>query len=392
MDKFSKRVDNIKPSAIRELAKLIQDPEIISFAGGVPAPELFPIEEMSSISSSIIRNAGRKALQYSSTEGVLELRKCIADRMRKFNVSCTAENILITSGSQQGLEFSGKLFIDDEDVIICENPSYVGALNAFSSYNPTFVSVPMDENGMIIEKLEEILKQYPDAKFIYTIPNYQNPTGVSLSTERKKKLIKISNKYNIPIIEDNPYLELQFDEKESFPIKSYDDNDQVIYLGSFSKTFCPGLRIGWIIASTDIVRKYTLIKQGADLHVNTLAQMEVAEFIKNYDYNSHIKKIKATYKNRRDIMIESINKYFPSNIKYTKPDGGMFIWVELPMGINTEIIFRKALDKKVAFVPGEPFFSKKGTKNCFRLNYATMQEKLIIKGVKRLGQVLKEAL
>lgn len=387
---FSKRVNNIKPSAIRELAKLIQDPEIISFAGGMPAPELFPIEEMRKISSSIINQKGRKALQYSSTEGVYDLRKNIADRIKKFNVNCLPDNILITSGSQQGLEFTGKLFIDEGDEIICESPSYIGALNAFRCYNPKFVEVPMDNKGMIMDELEKILKTHPKVKFIYTIPNYQNPTGVSMSDERKKRLIELSLKYNIPVIEDNPYIELKFDEKDNFPIKSYDKEDNVIYLGSFSKTFCPGLRVGWILASEEIIRKYTLIKQGVDLHVNTLAQMEILEFISNYDYDGHISKIRSVYKKRRDVMLKTIEDEFPKEVVFTRPEGGMFIWVELPKYMDATDIFKKALEKKVAFVPGEPFYSNGGTKNCFRLNYATMSENRIIEGIKRIGQVLRE--
>lgn len=389
--KFSNRINNIKPSPIREMAKLIQDPEIISFAGGMPAPELFPIDELSEISQYIIKQNGKKALQYSSTEGLYELRKIISDRMNIFNIVCSPENVLITNGSQQGLEFTGKLFIDDGDIVICENPSYIGALNAFRVYNPKFVGVPVDNNGMIIDELEKILRKHSNIKYIYTVPSFQNPTGVSMSEDRKRRLVELSCEYGVPIVEDNPYLELNYREEIEFPVKSYDKDENIIYLGSFSKTFCPGLRVGWIIAAEDIIKKYSLIKQGVDLHVNTFAQYQIAEFIKKFDYNGHVEKIKNVYKRRRDTMLNSIAKEFPEKIKYTIPDGGMFIWVELPVNIDANTIFKKALNKKVAFVPGDAFFAEDSVKNCFRLNYATMSEERIEEGIRRLGEVLRES-
>jgi DNA-binding transcriptional MocR family regulator len=390
--KFSKRTNYIKPSPIRELAKLIQDSEIISFAGGMPAPELFPIEELSGISRDLIKRDGKKVLQYSSTEGLYELRKIISDRMNRFNIACSPENILITNGSQQGLEFTGKLFIDDGDIVICENPSYIGALNAFRVYNPKLVSVPVDNNGMIIEELEKILRNHSNIKYIYTVPSFQNPTGVSMSVERKRRLVELSREYGVAIIEDNPYLELNYGKNIEFPVKSYDKNENVIYLGSFSKTFCPGLRVGWIVGPEDVIRKYSLIKQGVDLHVNTLAQYQIAEFIKEFDYEEHVEKIKNVYKRRRDTMLKSIEEEFPKEIKYTKPDGGMFIWVELPENIDANMIFKNALNKKVAFVPGNAFFAEGKVNNCLRLNYATMDEERIEEGIRRLGEVLRTSL
>jgi 2-aminoadipate transaminase len=389
MFNYSKREKLIKPSAIRELAKLIQDPDIISFAGGMPAPELFPLEEMAMVSSDIIRKNGGKALQYSATEGLLDLRKIIANRMNRFNVSCTEENIIITNGSQQGLAFSGKLFIDEGDVIICENPSYIGALNAFRIFNPRIIGVSMDENGMLMDELAKTLKEYPQAKFIYTIPDFQNPTGVTLSAERKQTMIKLSEQYQVPIIEDNPYLELNFNDGISYPIKSYDKTGNVIYLGSFSKTLCPGLRVGWILAPQEVVKKYALIKQSVDLHTNTLSQMEIVEYVSRYNYDHHIMAIRDLYRARRDTMLKTMAAEFPDSIHWTKPQGGMFIWVTLSETMNATDVFNKALEQKVAFVPGDSFFPDGNISNCFRLNYVTMDENRIIEGIKRLGQVLK---
>lgn len=388
--KFANRMGEIKPSAIRELTKLIQQtPGVISFAGGLPAPELFPIDEIEQVCREVIKQDGRAALQYSNSEGYLPLRKSIADRMNWSGIEIAAENILITNGSQQGLEFTGKIFINEGDVIICESPSYVGALNAFKAYLPKFVEVPMDDDGMIMEELEKTLEGNPNAKFIYTIPDFQNPTGRTMSLERREKLVELANQYCIPIIEDNPYGELRFEGERLPAIKHFDTKGIVIYLGTFSKTFSPGLRIGWVAAAPEIVRKYVLVKQGADLHTNIMAQRLVAKFLETFDFNEHVNKIIDVYRRRRDLMIETMKKDFPANVKYTFPNGGLFTWVELPEGIDASDVFKKALEENVAFVPGAAFYPNGGNENHFRLNYSTMPEDKIVEGVKRLGQVLK---
>lgn len=389
--RLSERMNHLKASEIRELLKLTEEPDIISFAGGLPAPELFPIEEMKVISHKVLNDEGKAALQYGPTEGYTPLRKIIAEqRMKAVGVNATYENILITNGSQQGLDFTGRVFLDKDDIVICESPSYLGAINAFKAYMPKFVEIPMDDNGMIIEELEKALKKHPNAKFIYTIPDFQNPTGKTLSFERRVKMLELAEKYNIPIIEDNPYGELRFEGDMIPSIKSLDKKGLVIYLGTFSKTFCPGLRLGWICADKDILNKYIIVKQGADLQSSSISQREAAAFMQVYNLDEHINKIKEVYRRRRDLMIDMIKKEFPENIKYTYPNGGLFTWVTLPEGIDAAELLKIALRDKVAFVPGGSFFPNGGHPNHFRLNFSNMPEDKIIEGIKRLGKVLKE--
>lgn len=388
--KFADRMQGIRSSRIRELLKLTEQPDIISFAGGLPAPEHFPVEEIKEVTIKILDEKGAKSLQYSTTEGYLPLREIIINRLAISGVNLSPDNILITSGSQQGLDFSGKLFLNPEDVVICESPTYLGAINAFNAYQPRFVEVPMDEEGMIMEDLEKALAAYPNAKFIYAIPDFQNPTGRTLSLERRKKMVELAVKYGIPIIEDNPYGELRFIGERLPAIKHFDTEGIVVYLGTFSKTFCPGLRIGWVAADEPILQKYNLVKQGADLHTNISCQIQAAEFMTRYDLDEHIAKIKETYRNRRNLMVETMKKEFPASCKFTLPEGGLFTWVELPEGMDAAEVLRKALEKKVAFVPGGDFFPNGDKNNYCRLNYSNASEENIVEGIKRLGAVLKE--
>lgn len=389
--RYAERTTAIKASEIRELLKLTERKEIISFAGGLPAPELFPIEKLEAISSRVLREDGRAALQYSTTEGYGPLREIIAkQRMTVPKINATVDNILITSGSQQGLEFSAKIFIDKGDIIICESPSYLGAINAFKAYQPQFIEIPMDEDGMIVDELEKVLKAHPEAKMIYTIPDFQNPSGKTMSIERRERVAKLANIHQIPVIEDCPYGELIF-EGDAYPsIKSFDEDGYVIFLGTFSKTFCPGLRIGWVCAEPEILQKYIAVKQGADLQCSSITQRETALFMQQYDLNEHISKIKSIYKVRRDIMLEGIERHFPKGVIYTKPKGGLFTWVELAEGLDASKILEAALKENVAFVPGGSFYANGGNTNHFRLNYSCMSEELIEEGMKRLGNVLKK--
>lgn len=388
--RYSERVQGIKPSPIRELLKLTQQPGVISFAGGLPAPESFPVEEMKKASAAVLDEMGAAAMQYSTTEGVPSLRTFIAQRMTQQGMKVDKDELLITNGSQQGLDFTGKLFVDPGDVVICESPSYVGAINAFNAYGPQFIEVETDENGMKMDKLEETLKRYPKAKFIYIIPDFQNPTGRTLALERRKKMVELSSTYEVPIVEDNPYGELRFEGETLMSLKHYDNQGSVIYLGTFSKTFCPGLRIGWVAASPEIVRKYVLVKQSADLQTNTLTQLELAKFVEMYDFDRHVEMVKAIYRNRRDAMLTTMDETFPKKVTYTRPQGGMFTWVEMPQGVNAAQVLEKALEQKVAFVPGSSFYPGGGHENTFRLNYGTMNEEKIVEGIKRLGVVMKE--
>lgn len=390
--KFAKRMDNIKASEIRELLKITQKPGYISFGGGFPAPELFPVEEMINITRDVLLKNGTKALQYGPTEGYQPLREAISKRMEKVHVNIKPDNILITSGSQQGLDFAAKIFINPGDKIIVEKPSYLGAVNAFKAYEPTFIDIEMDDDGMIMEDLEAVLKENDDIRFIYVIPDFQNPTGKTWSVERRIKLIEIANKYDIVIIEDNPYGELRFEGEVLPAIKHFDTENRVIFFGTFSKILCPGLRIGWVAADDTLLHKFILVKQGADLQSSTMAQIEIATFLNEYNIEEHIKKIISVYRVRRDIMINTMKEEFPEEVTFTYPNGGLFTWVTLPEYINTRELAVKALEQMVAFVPGGSFYANGGHENSFRCNYSCMDEENIVIGVKRLANVIKEAM
>ena len=389
--KFANRAESLKGSEIRELLKLTEQPDIISFAGGLPAPELFPTDKISDLTKEIIDNEGGIALQYSATEGFTMLREIIAtERMRLAKVTTDKDNIIITAGSQQAIDFCARLFLNDGDYLICENPSYLGALNAFNTFNAQYLPIDMDDDGMIVEQLEATIQAHPQAKLIYTIPDFQNPTGRTMSLERRKKLVELANKYDLIIMEDNPYGELIFDGERYPSIKSFDTEDRVIYLGSFSKTFCPGYRIGWACAADEIIQKMIMLKQVADLQCSTIAQREVAYYLKENSLDAHIIDIIHVYKKRRDVMLDAIKQYFPKCVKYTTPLGGLFTWVELKPELNAADILIEALKEKVAFVPGGAFFPLKDKLNYMRLNYSNMTEARIIEGMKRLGEVLSK--
>lgn len=388
--KFASRMDSMKGSAIRELLKLTEQPDVISFAGGLPAPELFPTKEMEQVCCRVLQEDGRAALQYSATDGYLPLRQKIAKRMEKLGLdNVEAKDILITAGSQQGLDFSAKIFINPGDVIICESPSYLGALSAFRAYQPKFVEIPMDDDGMIIEELEKALEANPNTKFIYTIPDFQNPTGRTLTLERRKRLMELATKYEIPVIEDNPYGELRFEGEILPSLKCFDPKNLVIHLGTFSKIFAPGLRLGWVIAQPEILQKFNIVKQGADLQCSSIAQREVNQFMEMNDIEAHIEKIKKVYSGRKNLMIETMKKEFPASTTFTNPDGGLFTWATFPKEIDAAELLKKALEQKVAFVPGEPFYPNGGNANHCRLNYSCMNEESIVEGITRLGKVLK---
>lgn len=389
--KFAKRMDNIKASEIRELLKLTQQPEIISFAGGMPAPESFPVQEFRAVSKKVLDTQAEQALQYGPTEGYPNLRKEITVRMKRVKVNASSDDILITSGSQQGLDFCAKTLINPGDVIVCESPTYLGAINAFKAYEPKFIEAPTDENGMNMAELEKILSEN-DVKFIYAIPDFQNPSGNTWNLERRKKLVELANKFKTIIVEDNPYGELRF-EGESHPaIKHFDTEDRVIFLGTFSKILCPGLRLGWVLAGKEILNKFIMVKQGADLQSSTISQIQTAVFLENYDVDAHIQKIIEIYRKRRDAMINAMKKYFPKEVKFTEPNGGLFTWIILPEHINARDLAVKALEKKVAYVPGGSFYPNGGNENTARLNYSNMNEEKIEIGIQRLAECIKSYL
>jgi 2-aminoadipate transaminase len=387
---FSKRMDNVKASAIREILKLTERPNLISFAGGLPAPELFPVGEMRRVTDLILSQDGEKALQYSTTDGFNPLREAIVDRLKGKGIKdISKENILITSGSQQGLSFSGKVFLNPDDVVLVESPSYLGAINAFKAGGCKFAEVETDDDGMIMEDLERAIKENDNVKMIYVIPDFQNPTGKTWSLDRRKELLSIANKYDLPIIEDDPYGELRFDGESIESIKSLDTEGRVIYLGTFSKTFSPGLRIGWVLADVNILNKYILLKQGEDLHTSSFDQRIIAKFLELYDFDNHIETLKKVYRKRRDLVMEGIKTHFPKDVKYTYPKGGLFTWVELPEYIDTKEMMVKAVERGVAYVPGESFYPNGGHKNTMRINFSNMTNEKIVEGIKILGDVIK---
>lgn len=389
--KFAKRMSYIKASEIREILKVTEQDDVISFAGGLPAPELFPIDEINEVNNIVLREVGAKALQYTTTEGYAPLREWIAKRMNdRLGTAFDKDNIMITHGSQQGLDLSGKVFLDEGDVVLCESPTYLAAISALKAYGCRFIEIPTDEDGMNMSVLEDVLSKTKNIKLIYVIPTFQNPTGKTWSLEKRKKLAELSSEYGVAVVEDNPYGELRF-EGESLPsIKSFDTVGNILCTGSFSKIFCPGFRIGWIAGDKEIIRKYVLVKQGTDLQCNTIAQMTIAEYLKRYDIDNHIGKIVEVYKKRRDVAIACMERYFPNNIKFTRPEGGLFTWIELPEEISAREILDKCLERKIAFVPGGSFFPNENKENTFRINYSNMPEERIEKGLKILGEVIKE--
>lgn len=389
---YAKRMEKIKASEIRELLKLTQKPEIISFAGGLPAPELFPVEKMKKISNMVLSENGAKALQYGPTEGFEPLREQIVKRMKALDIDAKSDDILVTNGSQQGLDFTARIFFNEGDVVLCESPSYLGAINAFKAYGPKFIEVPTDSEGMKMDELEKILENNDNVKVIYVIPDFQNPTGRTWAVDRRKKLVELANKHNVAIVEDNPYGELRFEGEMPPSIKSLDTEGRVIFLGTFSKTMCPGLRLGWVCADEEVLNKYILVKQGADLQASTISQMEMAKFLEEYSIEEHIDTIKEVYGRRRDLMLKTMEAEFPEGVTFTRPEGGLFTWVEMPEHINARELAVKALAKNVAFVPGGSFFPNGGNENTLRLNYSNMDEERIVIGITRLAEAIKEML
>ncbi|MDF2571046.1 MAG: lysN [Sporomusa sp.] len=388
---FANRMDLMSASEIREILKITQRPEVISFAGGLPAPELFPVEAMKQVAVKVLTEAGTEALQYSTTEGFGRLRQQIAARMnRKFKTNVRENNVLITSGSQQALDFSGKLFLNAGDVVLCESPTYLAAISAFKAYQPRFIAVPTDEHGMIIEELKNILEMTANVKLIYIVPDFQNPTGRTWSLARRQQLMAVVNEYEIPIIEDNPYGELRFEGEFLPAVKSLDTKGLVIFVSTFSKTFCPGMRVGWIAADSKFIERYVLIKQGADLHTSTLSQHEISTYLDMYDIESHIGNIVKVYRSRRDVMVSAMEKYFEQAVTFTRPQGGLFTWVEMPGHIKAVSLLKECLQHHVAFVPGDSFFPNGGVENAFRLNFSNMPEERINEGIRRIATVMEK--
>jgi 2-aminoadipate transaminase len=393
---YSDRAGKMRKSVIRELLKITQDPEIISFAGGLPNPDSFPINEIEDIIGKVLKNHGKTALQYGTTQGLTELREAIAERCLKDGIDANADDVLIFSGSQQALDTVGKIFLNPGDNAIVGLPSYLGGINAFRSYEANLIGIPLDQDGMIINVLEEVikdlLKDNITPKFIYSVPNFQNPAGVTMSESRRKKLIDIANDYDLVIIEDDPYGKLRYDGSTIKPIKAFDDEGRVIYISTFSKILSPGFRLAWCIANPELTRKMIICKQALDLCTNTLTQFIANEFIRMGSLDLQIMKICEMYKPKRDMMIDSIKKYFPEGYVCHKPKGGMFAWVTLSEEIDTEFMFLDAIKEKVAYVHGKAFYVDGGGANSMRLNFSYSNDKRIVEGIKRLGNVINKKL
>lgn len=390
--KFSKRVPADGTDAVGAILKAAADPKIISFAGGLPAPELFPVKEMKAAVDKVFDEHGQKAMQYGAAKGVTALRQAIQQHVKeKENVDSELDNVLVTTGSEQALDLVGKAFVNPGDTVLVEQPTYLCALDVFRSYGANFASVEMDEDGMKMDTLEEALKANPNTKLIYTVPNFQNPTGRTMTEERRKQLAELAEKYDVYVLEDNPYGEIRFAGQHVPAVKSFDKSGHVLYMSTFSKTLAPGFRLGWLVADKNVVNKLTVLKQSADLHTDNLAQFAVAQFFADNDVDAHVKEISALYGKRKDLMLEGIKKYFPEGVKYTDPEGGMFLWVEVPGVDDTVELFKECLEHDVAFVPGDPFFAGEVQPGAFRLNYSNMKEDQIEVGLKRLGAALTAA-
>lgn len=397
--RYAQRTQRMASSAIRELLKLTEQPDLISFAGGLPAPDVFPVEEFATACERVLREFGAQALQYGATEGYRPLREMIARHTARFGLEVTADNILITSGSQQALDLLGKILINPGDRILVESPTYLGAIQAWNAYGAEFVTVPMDEDGLATDALEEALRAGP--KFIYVLPNFQNPTGVTLSLERRRKLIELADHYGVPIVEDDPYGQLRYEGEHLPSVVVLDDqfrgcNDDncyrgnVIYLSTFSKILAPGLRLAWVVAPPEVIRKLVQAKQGADLHTSTFNQIVAYEVSHGGFLDRHIKVIRKLYGERRDVMLAAMDRCFPPEVDWTQPAGGLFLWGILPEYLHSTKVLEAAVKQKVAFVPGAPFYPCGGGHNTMRLNFSNATSENILEGISRLGDVLSE--
>ena len=388
--KFADRMKLMNSSVVRETLKLTAKPDIISFAGGMPAPEVFPVEAMRAAMDKVMTAKGRIALQYGPTDGYRPLREKIAARHRAAGINCTAENILMINGSQQGLDLAGKLFLNPGDLVVCESPTYTAALSSFRAYECEFLPIATDDDGMIPEDLEAKLASNPRARMIYVIPTFQNPTGRTWSLERRKALLALAEKYALPILEDNPYGDLRY-EGETIPtLKSMDTQGLVVYMGSFSQVLSPGIRLGWLVAEPELLAKFNTAKQGADLQASTIMQLVVDTYLEDNDLDENIRNLNALYRKRRDLMLSLLEQEFPKGSSWTHPEGGLFIWATLPEHIDTAKIMPEVVERKVAYIPGHSFFAEGGVTNTLRLNYSNSDEEKIVTGMKLMGEVLRE--
>ena len=385
---FSKRISGLQPSAIREILKATQDPVIIPFAAGNPDAASFPIEEVKKISAEIFETAPVTALQYGVTEGyrplIERLTKFVKDR---YNIGKDFDLLIVTSGAQQVMDLATKALCDLGDTVICECPSFIGSLNCFRSYGCKLAGVPVEADGMNIEKLEEAIKNATNPRFIYTIPNFQNPSGATMSLEKRKAVYDLAKKYGLLILEDNPYGDLRVSGEDIPSIKSFDEDGIVIYAGSFSKLLAPGIRVGYIVAPSPIIAKMTVGKQASDVHTPVFSQMLVDKWMEQNDVEAHIEKIREIYRRKLNLMCDLIDTELGDFVKYVRPEGGLFVWCELPENVNMLEFVTDCIANKVAVVPGSAFMINDEEKNCFRMNFSTPSDEKIVEGMKILGKV-----
>jgi 2-aminoadipate transaminase len=398
-DRFAQRVQGVTSSAIRELLKLTEKADLISFAGGLPAPEVFPLAEIEAAAHRVLEEHGRQALQYGPTEGYRPLRELLVRHMGRYGIKVGPDNVLITSGSQQALDLVGKLFINPGDRIATEEPTYLGALQAFRADQAEFVSVVSDDEGLCADRLDEALRAGP--KLLYVLPNFQNPGGTTLSLERRRRVVEVACRYGVPILEDDPYGQLRYEGAHLPSLVQIDAEYHgcargekafrggVIYLGTLSKTLAPGLRIGWAVAPEEVIRRLVQLKQGSDLQSATFNQMVAYEVARGGFLDRHVRHIRKVYGVRRDAMLGAIEAHFPPGVRYTRPQGGLFLWVTLPPGLDSAHVLEEAIKQKVAFVPGAPFFPRGGGASTLRLNFSYSSPETIEEGIGRLGGVLR---
>lgn len=391
---YSKAALNMKRSEIRELLKMTRRPDIISFGGGLPDPETFPVKDLEDISCQLLRDKGAIALQYGPTEGEAPLRQEIAKWMSREKATIKPENILITVGSQQGLDIISKVFLDPHDIVVVELPTYVGGLQAFNAYRARMIGVPQDDEGMRMDLLERTLaklaKRNKKPKFIYVVPDFQNPSGVTMSLERRKKLLDLAYQYKVPIVEDSPCRDLRFVGKPIPAIHSLDSENHVIVLGTFSKLLCPGLRLAWIMAPAEWTDRMIVAKQSMDLCSPSYTQLIVAEYLKRGLLPKQIENIRRLYGRKLEIMLDALKKYMPKGVRWSKPKGGLFLWIKLPKRMSANDLFPKAIENKVAYVVGSAFHCDDAGQNTMRINFSYPSEQQIVEGIQRLAKMLRE--
>jgi len=389
---YARRAEGMRASDIREILKVTAQPEVISLAGGLPAPELFPIDEYRRAFEWVPETDGAAALQYGPSEGYRPLRAFLAQRLSRFGMGCAADDVLITNGSQQALDLIAKILLDPGDTVVVERPTYLGALQAFNQYQPRYAVVGMDDDGMCVDDVEGVLASGERIKFIYAIPTFQNPTGRSMSLERRRRLIDLANQYGVPIVEDDPYGELRFEGEHLPTLKALDKTGCVIYLGTFSKILAPGLRLGWVVAAPEALEGLLHGKQPSDLHTGMAQQMATYVVCKDGFVDEQVERIKTFYKERRDIMLRAIEEHFPSDARFTRPAGGLFVWAELPRNVDTRELLIDAVKEKVAFVPGQGFHPDHSGTNTMRLNFSNVPPDQLREGVRRLGKAIQRKL